>query len=409
MVDDAHDTGTGHPVLAGITRIETTLGDLTDAPVWSLTTSQTRHALIAATRAQARLVELEARLLAHAEATDAGVETGVTSTANWLAHATKATHPEAHRRVHLAAALAQHPITRDAMALGHVLAEQAAVITSAVETLPEETEVREQCEKHLVARAEHHDARELRILGRHVLEVVDPDLADAHEAALLEKQERNAEKKTSFSMREVGDGTWQGRFTLPDLEASALRKALMAIAAPKHQRATGGTYDHQTPSREKLGQAFAEYVMRYPADKLPHTGGLSATVVVTMPYETLLGGLKAACLNTGEMISPARSRMLCCEAQIIPAVLGTASQVLDQGRRTRFQTETQRIALAIEQKHCQHGGPNGGCDVPAAFCHVHHKTFWTNGGHTNTTDAELLCPRHHAFAHRDPPTPPSPT
>ncbi len=406
MVNDAHDTGPGHPVLAGITRIETTLSDLTTAPVWSLTTSQTRDALIAATRVQAQLVELEARLLTHAEATDAGVETGATSTANWLAHAMRATRPEVHRRVRLATALAQHQITREAMSLGHVLAEQATVITSAVDTLPEDTDVREQCEKHLVARAEHHDARSLRILGRHVLEVVDPEAADAHEAALLEKQERDAEKKTSFSMREVGDGTWQGRFTLPDLEAAALRKALMALAAPKHQRATGGTYDHQQPSREKLGQAFAEYVMRYPADKLPHTGGLNATVVVTMPYETLLGGLKSACLDTGEMISPSRSRMLCCEAGIIPAVLDTASQVLDQGRKTRFQTETQRIALAIEQKHCQHSGPNGGCDVPAALCQVHHKTFWSRGGKTTVRDAEFLCPRHHAFAHRDPPTPP---
>ncbi len=292
------------------------------------------------------------------------------------------------------------------MARGHMLAEQAGVITTAIDTLPEDPDVRDRYEKHLVGLAEHHDAKALRVLGRHILEVVDPDAADAHEAALLEKQEREAAKKTRFSVREVGDGTWQGRFTLPDLEASVLRKALMGIAAPKHQRATGGTYVHQAPTAEKLGQAFAEYVMRYRTDKLPHAGGLNATVVVTMPYETLLGGLKSASLDTGEMISPARSRMLCCEAQIIPAVLGTQSQVLDQGRATRFQTGVQRIALTVEQKHCQHGGPNGGCDVPAALCHVHHKTFWTNGGHTKTTDAELLCPRHHALAHRDPPTPP---
>ena len=118
-----------------------------------------------------------------------------------------------------------------------------------------------------------------------------------------------------------------------------------------------------------------------------------------MPLSTLLGGLKAADLDTGEKISPARSRMLACEAGLIPAVLGTQSQVLDQGRRTRFQTTTQRIALTVEQRHCQHAG----CDVPAALCHVHHKTFWSKRGKTNTRDAQLLCPRHHALAHRDPP------
>ncbi len=145
------------------------------APTWSLTTGETRHLLVELTRIQAQVTELEARVLTHAEATDAGVETGATSTANWLGHATKTTRPEAHRRIRLATTLAAHPITREAMSLGHVLAEQAGAIITAVDTLPDDVSVRKRCEKHLVALAEHHDAKALRVLGRHVLEVVDPD------------------------------------------------------------------------------------------------------------------------------------------------------------------------------------------------------------------------------------------
>ncbi len=78
-----------------------------------------------------------------------------------------------------------------------------------------------------------------------------------------------------------------------------LKKAVMAMAAPKHVRATGEIYDHERPTHERLGQAFAEYVARYPADKLPHAGGINATVVVTMDLSTLLGGLKSATIDTG--------------------------------------------------------------------------------------------------------------
>ena len=155
-----------------------------------------------------------------------------------------------------------------------------------------------------------------------------------------------------------------------------LKKALLAIAAPKHRasdrRAGPGA---GRPSAHRLGEAFAEYVERYPTDQLPHAGGISATVVVTMTLETLMGGLKAAQLDTGHRISPGLARRLACRAGIIPAVLGSQSQVLDLGRKTRFHTEPQRIALAIEQGGCTAEG----CDWPPGMCHAHHDTALAPG------------------------------
>ncbi len=122
---------------------------------------------------------------------------------------------------------------------------------------------------------------------------------------------------------------------------------------------------------------------------------MSATVVVTMTLETLMGGLKAAQLDTGHRISPGLARKLACEAGIIPAVLGTKSQVLDLGRKTRFHTEPQRIALMLEQGGCTVQG----CDAPPGMCHAHHDQPWSQGGTTDLTNGRLLCPRHHARAH----------
>jgi hypothetical protein len=393
MVNDAHRPGSGHPIPATVARLDDELATLVDVPAWALSLDETRVALVRLNRVRARTAELEARLLSHAETLDHD------SVPAWLAHATRATRTIARGRTRLAAALTEHDTVREAMAAGHVQADQATAICAAVDALPEQPDLRERCEKHLVALAEHHDAKDLKILGRRVLEVVDPDTADAHEAALLEKEERDAAKATSFSMWETGDGKVRGQFTLPELEGQMLRKALMSLAAPKHVRSTGETYDHERPTAERLGQAFAAYVSRYPADKLPHSGGINATVVVIMTLDTLLGGLEAATVDGGARLSAGAVRRLACEAGLVPVVLDGASRVLDVGRQQRFHTEAQRLALAITQKHCRHPA----CDVPAWLCHVHHRTPWTRGGTTDLKNARLLCPRHHSLAHRETP------
>jgi hypothetical protein len=65
------------------------------------------------------------------------------------------------------------------------------------------------------------------------------------------------------------------------------------------------------------------------------------------------------------------------------------------GRRTRLHTETQRIALAIEQGGCTADG----CTRPSAWCHAHHDVAWQDGGVTSVDNGRLLCPFHHRKAH----------
>lgn len=403
MADHTTTAGSGHPIAAVVQAARTGLTGLVDQPTWSLAGDETRDLLQQLTVLSAQVTELQTRLLVHGDATGATTtEPGATTTAAWLAGTTRTTHRRACATTRLATGLAAHEPSRVALARGEVLTEQAEVIIDAVEALPDRPDLREQCERHLLDLAATHDATDLRKLGRRVLEVVDPAAAEAHEAKLLDEQEKAARKKTRFTMGDNGDGTHTGRFTVPDLHADLLTKILHGLAAPKHVRSTGRTYDHARPTPERAGQAFCEFIERYPLDQVPHAGGTSATVVVTMDLETLLGGDRVAMLDTGTPITAATARRLACQAGIIPAVLGGKSKVLDLGRRTRFHTEAQRLAIALEQKHCQ--GPL--CDVPAWLCHVHHSPSWAAGGTTDTTHARLLCPRHHALEHRGPPDPP---
>ena len=109
-----------------------------------------------------------------------------------------------------------------------------------------------------------------------------------------------------------------------------------------------------------------------------------------MPLDTLMGGLKAAHLDTGEPISPGQARRLACDAGIIPAVLGGKSQVLDLGRKNRFGSQAQRILKTIEQGGCEAEG----CDAPPGMCHLHHHKRWADGGETNRDD--LIGVRRHS-------------
>jgi hypothetical protein len=195
-----------------------------------------------------------------------------------------------------------------------------------------------------------------------------------------------------LTMWDDGHGKTHGRFTVDTaVTGAALKKALLAFAAPKHQ-ASKGPLGERRPTPERYGQAFAEMVQRYPAKKPPRAGGLNATVVVTMTLETLLGGLKAARLDTGEELSPGAARRLACEAGIIPAVLGGTSQVLDLGRKKRFHTEAQRIVKTIEAGGCEVDG----CDWPPGMSHAP----------PHPLDRRR---RNQPRRHHDPPTPPRPS
>ncbi len=284
-----------------------------------------------------------------------------------------------------------------------MLAEQAAAIGVAIDNLDEEFATEAvRAEAYLIGEAADHDAYDLREMGHKLFETIDPEGAEAREAKALAAQEERAKKRAELRMANNGDGTVRGSFILPELQAEMFRKALQALASPKHVRATegAGAYDHERPTPHKMGLAFIEYIERYPLSSLPKMAGMAATIIVTADADVFTDDHTGAAQKPGRTqdgtgVSPGQLLRLACEAKVMPAVLDKAGHVLDLGRSHRFHTEPQRIALIIEQKQCQHPS----CDVPGAFCHVHHTKAWSTGGGTNTRDAVLLCPFHHHQAH----------
>jgi hypothetical protein len=118
-------------------------------------------------------------------------------------------------------------------------------------------------------------------------------------------------------------------------------------------------------------------------------------VTVTIPFNELRNGLVAgqignATLN-GQQITPNTARMLACDANIIPAVLGGRGEVLDLGRSQRSWSTAQRRARRIEDDGC--GWP--GCQAPLERCRIHHLAFWGRLGKTNLKNGLHLCQFHY--------------
>ncbi len=174
MAKDTSTLNRDHPIVAGACLIEETLAGLADQNTWSMRDEDAREAALLLTQLEAQVAELGRRVLAEADRRDVAAQTGGTSTANWLAHTTKLTRTEAHRRVRQAKALDTWEQTRCALAGADLHLEQATVITQAVEALPADKcppETVALVEKTLIEHAKEFDAKTLRILGRRVWEV----------------------------------------------------------------------------------------------------------------------------------------------------------------------------------------------------------------------------------------------
>ena len=390
--------GQQHPLDRVVERIDAALDEGHAASLIGLDQAATANLLRGLAQVSSRLDALTATVLAHATQVRVEGTNGATTTATWWADATNRTRATAHRDVKLAVALSRFTALAEALAEGRVNTEQAHAIARALGDLesdgPADLEpvVVEQAEKHLVDCADGFDAKHLLVLGRHVLTVVAPEVGEAHEAKLLEDEERRAAERTRLTFASDGHGMVHGRFSIPTLHGAMLAKAIQALTWAKQDPAE---VRQTRPTSVAAGAAFTELLERIDAKDLPSVGGVGATVVVTMTIDSLMGGLAAAALDTGEVISAGAARRLACEAGVIPMVLGGKSEVLDVGRRRRFHTRAQRLAIAQRDKTCVVGG----CDAPPSRCHVHHVIPWSEGGGTSVKDGRLYCSAHHAMVH----------
>ncbi|MEI2277876.1 HNH endonuclease [Paenarthrobacter ilicis] len=158
--------------------------------------------------------------------------------------------------------------------------------------------------------------------------------------------------------------------------------------------------------------------------KLPANGGLKPHIMVTIDHRDLLHHLTPTNprqsnprqSNTGPAstrtatnptstaiatftgpIHPNTIRKIACDADILPVLLGTGSEILDIGRTTRIFPPHIRKAITARDGGCTF--PD--CTMPAPWCEAHHITYWSQGGTTGTHNGALLCSHHHHLIHKE--------
>jgi hypothetical protein len=375
-------------------------------PVGSVEPHELGETLAQLTTLQAQVASLRLEVLAEADRRRVAEESADTGTDAWAARLTGTTRGVMAGGLWLARMLQErYAATRVAFAAGRISEDQVRVIVRAAERLAAQVtdQQRADAEQVLVDKAcAGVNPRRLRQAGRRMAERISKQLADEHEADQLEEEEQRAELETWLALHDNGDGTFSGRFIIPELHGHLLRTALERLCAPRRltrskdgQPMVDETVPEQsaTPSwSERLGSAFVELLEHLPTEG---HGPVGATLLLTLDYTHLLDGLASAGLDTGARISTGEARRLACGAGIVPAVLGGPSEPLDVGRERRLHTQAMRRALALRHDTCAADG----CERPFAWCEIHHPHAWSDGGRTSAANAVPLCGHHHRRVH----------
>jgi hypothetical protein len=308
----------------------------------------------------------------------------------WLMEHCRRAAGEASTRVTTAERLLEHPDSQAAHASGRINLTHLGVITRTLTTLPEPD--RDTAEQILLRAALHVNPNELARLARQLEATIDPDREDERTAR------RYASRYLTAATTFAGMVHVQG--LLDPETGAALQTALAALTVPD------GPDDPRSAGQRRadaLGH-LAKAVLS--SDQLPEINGAKPVLQITVDWETLRNGLG---LRPGQglgRIGPAGQdlpldvttiRRLACDANLIPAVLGGPSGILDIGRTSPSWPLAIRRAAALRDQGCTFPG----CHAPIAFCELHHIAHWIeHHGPTSLFNATHLCVRHHHIVHK---------
>src|SRR4051794_11936772 len=318
-----------HPFVSCADAIEAALKDVDGVDPAFLTTDDKGSVLLRLHALEGRLTGLRLRVMATAD--ELAQTTADHSVATWLASETRTDPRTQAGDLALARSLERRWLRlSEGVAAGSVNVPQAWVIAAALEDLPANEvgpEAMGRAEEALVEYAGTYGPRELRRLGRRILEVAAPDTCEEQEGNALEREECRAAAKTSLSLRRIGDGTTRLSGRLPDQVAERLRTYLEAYTSPRrHPGAVGRDGIDRTVPRRRLGEAFSSFLENADPRRMPLHGGDATAVLVTIDLDTLASKLPGVALVGEEPISAGQARRMACTAQIIPVVLGGQSQ-----------------------------------------------------------------------------------
>ncbi|MGO4341457.1 DUF222 domain-containing protein [Pedococcus sp. 2YAF34] len=223
---------------------------------------------------------------------------------------------------------------------------------------------------------------------RHAGEVARPDRLVERDAEL-----RRAHRSLVKGRGPVGMARYV--LVLDEEGAAIVDAAVDALAKPRPDEDTG-EHDPRTPAARRA-DALLDLVSRAVGAPAGVPRQAKVSLVVTVGLDVLQEHCRGAGVTmAGEVLTAGTLRRLACDAQVVPVVLGTDGEVLDQGVARRLFDRAQIRHLWLRDQHCTF--PR--CSKPATWTDAHHLVHWADGGPTDVDNAALLCRAHHSVVHR---------
>ena len=377
---------------AAVAAVQVALNALAAVPGWSMGDADLLGGIEQVGVLSARVDAVRAGSLREVEQRGSVHEVGAPSVTAWLRGSLRFAPGAAAAQVGLAERLGSPRCAQVAavLAAGRISTAHAHVITRTLVSLPDALDdtVLAEAQTTLVDQAARLDPTALRHAAVHLRAVLDPRSADD-----LARTEFEQVEHRTLTLTDTGDGWTWIRGQLDPEGAAIVRAALDPLSAP------APSTDHGPDPRrapQRRADALVDLARRLlAAGELPTHGGIRPTLVVTIDLAALTSNTGAAHLPDGTRLSPATARKLACDAGIIPAVLGSNSEVLDLGRRAYRATPAQRTALTLRD----HGCLNPRCNAPPTWCDIHHLVPFAQGGTTDLNTMALFCPRDHTKVH----------
>lgn len=305
------------------------------------------------------------------------------STTGWLKHHTRMTAAEASATTKMARSLSSIPRVVERALAGEVPARSMQMIAQASDRHRDEFAEHEEVFADI---ATYLSVTDMRKAISHWEQQVD--YARAHDDAEHAADSRSVHLSQTLD----GVGDLSGRLTAEQF--LTVKTALDAHGDPGNLDAD----DRRTPAQRRADSLVD--IHRFWLDHntgVQTSGGEKPHITVTVDYRQLTGELARLPELNGVPVTPETVRRITCDASIIPMVLGSDSEPLDIGRKTR--SIPAAIRRAIEQLHG--GCAWSGCDAPLSWCDIHHIVHWADGGKTSVSNCIPYCRKHHVVLHRE--------
>jgi hypothetical protein len=330
------------------------------------------------TKLDAKLV----RALRTALVNDATTKIFGQSVKAWLVQERGMSPARAGRFLFLVRFLDSFPLTEAAFDAGNIHVDHAGVVLRALLTLP--WKLRETVEPMLLNACREMPPSDVAKWVDQLLEAMGYD------------KESDERRERRFAQR--GVETHATAYGVHGLSGSLMPEVAEAFKLAL-QTAGGkcGEEDNRSP-RQRMHDALGVVCTFFNqhADQ-PMINGERPRVVVTIRWEDLqkaIGVGALATLGSGAKIPVETARRVCCDAGVLPVVLGGNGEVLDMGRERRDFSLAIRKAAWIQQ--------GGRCAFPKCSRRIvecHHIVWWSLHGRTSLDNAAWLCSYHHWLVH----------